>query len=117
MSAEDAKLLIEIFTTKMGTQLYALAPESAKDKAGAANTLAELYAKAVKRPPVMKSLLGETLSDFLELKQGARGAAQVSQAADEASVKFQLFRIAQNQTLIQQNDRIIELLEQLVRKR
>ena len=53
----------------------------------------------------------------LELKEGARGAAQVSQAADEASVKFQLFLVAQNQALIQQNDRIINLLEQLVRKR
>jgi hypothetical protein len=111
------ELLLLIKTAEAEAKLYVLAPESNKDKAGATTKLAELYAKAVKSPQVMSFLVGEALSEFYDLKQGARGAAQVSQAADEAGIKFQSLTLAQNQTIIEQNQRIISLLEQLVRKR
>lgn len=114
---QDLELLLLIKTAEAEAKLYVLAPESNKDKAGATTKLAELYAKAVQSPVVMRILVGEALLDFYDLKQGARGAAQVSQAADEAGIKFQLLTVAQNQTLIEQNQRIINLLEQLVRKR
>jgi hypothetical protein len=114
---QDIELLLLIKTAEAGAKLYVLAPDSNKDQAAATTKLAELYAKAVKSPRVMSLLLGEALSDFYDLKQGARGAAQVSQAADEAGIKFQSLALAQNQTIIEQNQRIIGLLEQLVRKR
>ena len=114
---EFVELLLLIKTAEVETKLYVSAPESNKDKAGATSRLAALYARAAKNPQVTNFLVGEALSDFYNLKEGARGAAQVSQAADEAGIKFQSLTVAQNQTLIEQNLRIINLLEQLVRKR
>lgn len=114
---EFVELLLLIKTAEVETKLFVSAPESNKDKAGATTRLAALYARAAKNPQVTNFLVGEALSDFYNLKEGARGAAQVSQAADEAGIKFQSLTVAQNQTIIEQNLRIINLLEQLVKKR
>lgn len=117
LSKDEVELLLNIKMAELQTRSYALSPDSNKENAGATDRLAELYSKAVRSPGVMRLLVGEALSDYYEIKEHARGAAQVSQAADEANMRFQPLMLSQNQTIIEQNQRIIALLEQLVRKR
>ena len=54
---------------------------------------------------------------FYGAKGAARSAAQVSQAADEQQIRLALLRAAQDARLIEQNDRIIQLLEQIAKKK
>jgi hypothetical protein len=108
--AADAELLLKIKTTEAESALYTIDPDKYKDKAYAPARLAQLYQQAIDRPYVLQALAGEVYAEFIANKSGARGAAQVSQLADEAGMKIQMVIIAQNQ-------RIIELLEQLVQKR
>jgi len=107
---EDAALLVQLITAETEAQLYALAPDENKDKSGATRKVAEAYAKIAQRPTASHLLLSTILSDYSSSRFRAQSAMQVSQSADEAGVKLQMLIIAQNQ-------RIIELLEQIARKR
>lgn len=77
LSKDEVGLLLDIKMAELQTRSYALSPDSNKENAGATNKLAELYAKAVRSPGVMRLLIGEALSDYYEVKEHARGAAQV----------------------------------------
>jgi nitrogen-specific signal transduction histidine kinase len=107
---EAIMLMVKVIGLEMEARLYALAPEQNKDKADAANKLTELYSQIARNPIASRHLVSSMLRDYTSVREGARGAAQVSQVADEAGIKFQMLVIAQNQ-------RIIELLEQIARKR
>jgi hypothetical protein len=107
---EDLALLVQLITAETEAKLYALAPEENKDKSGATRKVAEVYARIAQRPTASQLLLSTILSDYSSDRYRAQSAMQVSQTADEASVKLQMLMIAQNQ-------RIIELLEQIARKR
>lgn len=111
LSDEDKKLLGEILIAEQQSRLNALLPaDSDKKVPGTTDKLAGLYARAVRSPRLVQLLIGQSLTSYFDLKEGARGAVQVSQAADEAGIKFQLIIMAQNQ-------RIIELLEQIAKRR
>lgn len=116
MTAEKAKSavpasVVKLMEAEMAVRLCGIDPEheSCKGRNPAKET-ADLYSEILRDPDAAKFLLANVLSSYSELRSGARGAVQVSQAADEASVKMQMVVIAQNQ-------RIIELLEQLLKKK
>jgi hypothetical protein len=71
--------------------------------------LMKAYGKVVDSSEALHEVVGKTFAGFLANKQGAKGAVQVSQAADQAALELQLVQIAQNQ-------RIIELLKQIAAK-
>lgn len=114
---EEAVLLqVEILKTEMEAKVYAIAPDNNKDKSDAASKLAALYRKATSLPGVGDYLASGIWSEFTSNRFQANSAPQVSQVANEASVKFQFLLAAQNQVLIDQNKRIIELLEAIAKR-
>lgn len=113
--AEETSIMLRIITAQLVAETCAGErilgrTESDACKANPAQQLADLHAQAVKHPRLVMLLSSAAFRRFTNLSVGARGAAQVSQAADEASIKFQMIIVAQNQ-------RIIELLEQLLKKK
>lgn len=107
---DDVNLRLAILTAELGVKVCAISPNADSCKERPAEQLVKLYSQAISRPAVLRSLLASGVTTFTFAKENARGAAQVSQGADEANVSFQLIIIAQNQ-------RIIELLEQLNKKK
>src|SRR2546429_537491 len=110
LTPEEVLLFLEIQNEQTQAELNTLVPTVDKDKATANSKLAALYAKAAKSPALSQVLAGMALDKYESAREEAKGAVQVSQAADEAGIKFQLIIMGQNQ-------RIIELLEQLVKKK
>lgn len=113
---EATMLKVEILKTEMEAKLYAIAPDGNKDKSDAGDKLAALYRKAALLPGVGDYLASGVWSEFSSNRFRANSAPQVSQVANEASVKFQFLVATQNQVLIDQNKRIIELLETMTKR-
>jgi hypothetical protein len=83
-----------------------------------ADALLLAYGQAVTDPTLARLAIGQLLSNYYSLRNQAQTAEQVTQAVGEASLRFQVLHSAQNQVLIQQNQqllnqnaRIIALLE------
>ena len=85
-----------------------LAPQG--EKADWAAALSNLYLQAVKFPRVMAVILSKITSTYTSGVASANSALQVSQVAGETSIKLQILLAAQNQ-------RIIELLEILAKRK
>jgi hypothetical protein len=96
--------------------LYSMDPASHKEDAGAAEELANIYRRVFAESDTAGWFFGPIYADYLASKQQARSAPQVSQVANEATVKFQFMIAAQNQVLIEQNKKIIALLETIAKK-
>jgi len=110
-ASKTTGFLLTFMEAETMLRLCSMVPDNEKCKGrNPAAEMSDLYAQAAKNPELTRKLVSLALNSYSELKEGARSAAQVSQAADESSVKMQLIVIAQNQ-------RIIELLEQLVKKK
>ncbi|MDQ2667397.1 MAG: hypothetical protein M3Z05_15470 [Gemmatimonadota bacterium] len=75
------------------------------------------YRALAANPSASVGVLGKAVHDFYSGKSRAGGAVQVSQAADEQQIRLSLLRAAQEARIIEQNDRIIQLLEQLAKKK
>lgn len=114
---EAATLWLQAGLLESKARMYALDPENHKEDSGAAEELAAIYRKAVNYSGNSASFSGEIYARFLASKALADSAPQVSQVADEASVKLQFLIAAQNQVLIEQNKKIIDLLGQIARKK
>ncbi len=114
---ESTSLQIQILHAELSAKLYAMDPDGQKDKAQAPNKLAELYRKAALDPTATEGVIANIYNEFQENKNAVRSAPQGSQNANESSVRFQFLLAAQNEVLIQQNKRIIELLELIAKKK
>lgn len=88
-----------------------------RDETTVAVDLGDLYAWTAENSRVARFWVAEEVGEFVSSKILARSAAQVSQLADEVGVRLQALQTMQNLRLIQQNDRIIALLEVLARKK
>ena len=110
-----ASLQLEIIQAELDARLYALTGE--KTKQDSLSKLAGLYRKALADPEIAQWLIASFYTEFNNEKSGARSAVQVSQVADEVSLKFQMMLSIQNEMLIEQNKRMIELLEKLANRR
>jgi hypothetical protein len=117
LTGDETLLLLNLAGAEMEVKLYTLDPDKNKDKADSATKLANLYASLAQHPNAMRVWVGMMMKEYSSLREGAQSAAQVSQAANEAGIKFQLLMTAQNQLIIEQNKRIIELLDQIAKKR
>lgn len=108
--AQAVLFALELVKTELEADAYALDPAQNRDKSNASNKVQAMYARAVKDPALLDVVISGIARDFLSGKEGARSAPQVSQVADQTSVRLQFI-------IIQQNARIIALLEQMARQR
>ena len=83
-----------------------------------ADNLLLTYGQAVTTPELARAAIGQLLSDYYGLRNQAQTADQATQAISEAMLRFMVLQTAQNQILVQQNQqllqqqaRIVELLE------
>jgi hypothetical protein len=109
--------ILELIKLENEAQLFAVLPNANKDKTDPVGLIAGLYRRSMEKPLMAYGLIGYGLKQYFNLRAGAQSAMQVSQAVDESSIRFLMLQSMQNQKLIEQNQRIIELLEQLVKKR
>lgn len=89
--------------------LRAATDDQSNQLASAATNMSKLYENAPKKKGETSDIQAVVLASYYENKANAKGCEQVSQVANEAMVKMMALQVAQNQ-------RIIELLEQLNRK-
>ena len=78
--------------------------------ASASDAIIQAYWMIARDSAALSSVLGETTAEFYASGVRAQSAAQVSQAAAEVSVRFQLLLAAQNERLLEQNEAVIGLL-------
>lgn len=72
--------------------------------------LAELYSQVGKSPRLIRFMAAAAVNEYEQNRLNTRSAPQVSQIADEQNVELMRLIVIQNQ-------RIIELLEQIVKKK
>jgi len=112
---KPVSLQIDILRADLDLKTSSMIGDS-KKVIDAASVLGGLYSKAVNDSETTNWLLTSLFTEYAGDRSGARSAPQVSQVADEANVKFQMLIAAQNQVLIEQNKRIITLLEAIAKK-
>ncbi len=104
----STSFLLELAQAEQEARIYGAKSLGYPEYAGAAKRVQELYAKAASDPVLLDALLVVMFKGYSEAAESAKSAPQASQAADDANVRLQFI-------LIQQNARIIRLLEQLNR--
>jgi hypothetical protein len=114
--AASMNLQLEIIKTEVETKLYALSPDDHKDLNQSSSKLAELYKQAALDAATTQYLLGAAMSDYHGGRERAQSAPQVSQIANETATRVGFLIAAQNSALIEQNKKIIELLERIAKK-
>jgi len=87
------------------------------DNNSSTSKLNDIYYFAVKNPEFAQLLIRYNLSSFLVNKTAAKSAVQVSQSADEVSVRIETLQCIQNQEIISQNKQIIDLLTKIANKK
>lgn len=107
---EPLKFILELKLAELQAKSFALDPENNRDKADAAGRVQLMYARAVRDTALLDALVSDLASDYASMKEQVRSAPQASQVAEQTNVQLQFL-------VIQQNARIISLLEQLIRKR
>lgn len=75
------------------------------------------YRKMTQSSTVIDANVGGIMLDYYRNKNNAESAAQASQVIGESAFKLSLIQTAQNQQLIDQNNKIIDLLTKLVNKK
>ena len=74
------------------------------------------YRTVARDPARLSDVLVWLAGDDFTARRFAKSAAQVSQAADETALRLSILNSAQQARIVEQNDRIIQLLEQLLKK-
>jgi hypothetical protein len=116
----QSRILGDLIIGELEMEAYFLGDKS---KAGSSAKIAGAYARVGQDAATQPAALSRILSEYYELKTGARSAQQVSQAANEATVRLSVLQAAQNRRIIEQNDalakqnaQIIALLKQIAKK-
>ena len=81
------------------------------------------YGQAVTNPILARAALGQLLSSYYVMRNQAQTPEQASQAVNEAALRFAVFAAAQNEVIVQQNQqlllqnqKIINLLQEMAPK-
>jgi hypothetical protein len=110
LTADDIKVLLEYKRLEAERNFCSLQAQQARCNPPPAEQITAIFREAAKRPTLARGLIGLMLSQYDQSRLSVRSAPQASQLADEVTVD-------QNFIIISQNQRIIELLEQLVKKK
>lgn len=108
-TADEAKTLLDLFTANMVSQVCSFQPSNPQCE-GNEQKISDAYAKSSKSPNLLNYLSSKAINDFERIRRQTKFAQQVSQVSDEHNVVMMRIVVAQNQ-------RIIELLEALVKKK
>lgn len=84
------------------------------EAAGDAGALVLAYGEATRDPQLARITLTQLLTDYFKLRALATSAMQASQAVDEAGLRFSIFQAAQNQVNVQQNQQILQQNQKLI---
>jgi hypothetical protein len=112
LSDAEKKILVDYLTSRASMGFCAYVPDGTgcKENGNYEQKYIDALEAIVKSPRLTSYLVSNAAQKFEGTKIGARSAPQVSQIADEQNAE--LTRI-----LVIQNQRIIDLLEQLVKKK
>jgi hypothetical protein len=108
-SSTTQATMTEFANSLSQAELHALSPKDAQYASGP-KKLANSYSKVVRDPEAVRIVLGSIIGKQKRSQRDADSAPQATQVASEALTDMQPIIIAQNQ-------RIIELLEQLNKKK
>lgn len=81
-----------------------------------ANSLVYAYGEAVRDSGLVRGALTRLMYDYYRARAAATYPEEATQAANEASIRFQVFQAAQLTTASQQNQRIIEQNAQIIKQ-
>ena len=115
--ADRVHLQMKLLTAEIKAQVFALDSKGNPDAKEGTAEITEVYEKAARDGKLADILISRAIDQYYEVRANAKSAIQVSQAVDEASVRLLLLQAAQNQVLIEQNKKIIQLLNQLTKSR
>jgi hypothetical protein len=79
--------------------------------ARAANAIARGYRTVARDPALTNDVLARAVTNWFARRRGTATPAEISAQADEQLLRLMLLQTAQNVRLVEQNDRIIQLLE------
>ncbi|MBI2528186.1 MAG: hypothetical protein HYV93_19680 [Candidatus Rokubacteria bacterium] len=106
----NATMKENVLSAEASQAFLAAAPDqNPKEARQAIFDVIAVYGEGVATPEGVKGLTAKALNKLWATRVGARSAAQVSQLTDETQIQFALIQI-------QQNQRIIGLLEELVKR-
>lgn len=114
---KEIQLSMDLMQTELEVALYAVDQKGHPELKDSSEKLVALYRRAVNDPKLAEIATGRILWEYSRNRQMADSAVQVSQVVDETTIKFQLLISAQNQLIIEQNAKMITLLQQLASKR
>jgi hypothetical protein len=77
----------------------------------AANAVARGYRTVARDPALTNDVLARAVTNWFARRRNAASPAEISAQADEQLLRLMLLQTAQNVRLVEQNDRIIQLLE------
>ena len=77
----------------------------------AANAVARGYRTVARDPALTNDVLARAVTNWFARRRSATSPAEISAQADEQLLRLMLLQTAQNVRLVEQNDRIIQLLE------
>lgn len=117
LTPDEVIKLVQIISLELEVKLHVMAPTPERARANPSAKLAQLYKEAAASPRLTRHLLGQRIETYLKNQNSARSAPQASQVANEASVELLHLLAAQNAAIIEQNARMIVLLERLTRGR
>lgn len=108
LTAEESDILGKLLVIELESSRCQMLPATCKDTS---QELATLYAQALKSPRVIRAIAAQAVFKYqqLENQSGNKSAMQISQIVDQQNAKL-------IPLLIFQNQRIIELLEQIAKK-
>lgn len=109
LTAEESNVLGQMTLLNLRTERCALLGSADKECKDASSKLATLYTFVSKSPRLIRYLSAEAVLKYQQMESGAKSAMQASQIVDQQNAKL-------IPLLVLQNQRIIELLEQLVKK-
>lgn len=104
-------ILGSLMLAKLGLAICGMDPDGADCKKADYNKMyGDAMSKVVADPALVSDLVSEAVLKYESMKDLSKSAAQVSQIADQQNAEIMRVIVAQNQ-------RVIELLEQILKKR
>jgi hypothetical protein len=99
-------LYLKVTVSRSEARLFAVAPDQHPEMRSATSDITKAYSLGVSKREFVEAMVTSALSDYCSGNSEAKSAAQLSNVHEKASVDLSLVQTTQN-------ERIIELLEQI----
>jgi hypothetical protein len=116
-NTERVMLQLKLLEGDVKAKIYAMDPDGNPKAEDGATEITDVYLRAARDSELAYKLIAFNLREYYTLQVAAKSAAQASQAVDESSLRLLVLQSTQNQVLIEQNKRIIQLLTEIAKAR